>query len=155
MLMDEAQFREEARRLRPAMTKVAGHYLDTDEADDVVQDALVRLWQMHSQLPVPLDRLSAVIVRNLSIDHLRRRHATVSVDSVEIAEQPAGDDARYERIERLMASLPPLQQTVIRLRHISEMDYEEIATLVGSTPQAVRQMVSRARRTLLKQYKKQ
>lgn len=153
--MDEALFREEAERLRPAMKQVARLYLDDYEADDVVQDALLRLWQMHSQLPVPLDRLAAVIVRNMAIDHLRRRHATVSVDSVEIAELTAGDDTRYERIEKLMASLPPIQQTVLRLRHISEMDYDEIATLVGSTPQAVCQMVSRARRTLLKNYNKQ
>lgn len=50
-------------------------------------------------------------------------------------------------------ALPPVQQAVMRMRNMEGMEYEDIARLIGSTPQAVRQVVSRARRAILDKYK--
>lgn len=152
--MDEAQYKDEAVRLRPAMMAVARRYLaDSGEAEDVVQDALLRLWQLRGQVSPPVDMLLRVVVRNLAVDRLRRRHAQVSLDRVELADDATADDGRYVRVMRLMEALPSVQQVVMRMRHMEGMEYDDIARLIGSTPSAVRQMVSRARRTILSHYR--
>lgn len=52
-----------------------------------------------------------------------------------------------------LEALPPVQQTVICMRHMENMSYDDIAELIGATPETVRKMVSRARQAILKQYK--
>ena len=69
--------------MRPQLINQARRYLgDTDEAEDVVQDALLRLWQMREQLSSPLVRMAVVVTRNLAIDHLRRRRPAATSDGV-------------------------------------------------------------------------
>lgn len=135
------------------MVAVARHFVDGEEAEDVVQDALLRLWQLHDRLSMPLDSLARVLVRNLSIDHLRRRKSSVSIDKLDVVEAAPEADPRYERVMKLVDALPPVQQAVMRMRNMEGMEYEDIARLIGSTPQAVRQVVSRARRAILDKYK--
>ncbi|MCD8185461.1 MAG: sigma-70 region 4 domain-containing protein [Rikenellaceae bacterium] len=47
---------------------------------------------------------------------------------------------------RIVDALPELQQAVLRMRHIDELEVQEIAQLTGSNPEAVRMNLSRARR---------
>ena len=75
--MTSEEFKQEAQALRPQLISLAKRYLkDTDEAEDVVQDALLKLWQMHGELRSPMAAMAATITRNLSIDRLRRQHRT-------------------------------------------------------------------------------
>ena len=84
--------------MRPQLVNQARRYLgDTDEAEDVVQDALLRLWQMRDQLSSPLVRMAVVVTRNLAIDHLRRRRPAASLELVAAEEEPQ-TDPRTERI---------------------------------------------------------
>lgn len=101
---------------------------------------------------MPIAPLAFVLVRNLAIDTLRRHKRTTAVETLAIAEPVKEVDARYERIVRLLNKLPTLQQTIFRLRHIEGMEYADIAEITGTTPESVRQTVSRARRTILKLY---
>ena len=71
--MTQEEFKDEALRLRPRLLEVARRYLDGDAAEDAVQDALLRLWQMLGQLHAPLDALATVLTRNLCVSTLRRR----------------------------------------------------------------------------------
>jgi len=153
--MDETQFKNEVRRLRPQLMVAARrHTGDSDCAEDIVQDALLRLWQLHANLHMPIAPLAFVLVRNLAIDTLRRpqTHHACRVETLAMAEPVKEVDARYERIVRLLNKLPTLQQTIFRLRHIEGMEYADIAEITGTTPESVRQTVSRARRTILKLY---
>lgn len=152
--MDETQFKDEVRRLRPQLMVAARrHTGDSDCAEDIVQDALLRLWQLHANLHMPIAPLAFVLVRNLAIDTLRRHKRTTAVETLTMAEPVKEVDARYERIVRLLNKLPTLQQTIFRLRHIEGMEYADIAENdMAATPESVRQTVSRARRTILKLY---
>ena len=152
--MDETQFQKIAEALRGNMLATACRYLhDTSEAEDVVQDVLVRLWKMCDRLQPDVKNLAQVLTRNLAIDRLRQLRPHVDIEGLNVAISPEGvDDPRYERIARLISHLPEAMQAVFRLRHADGMSYEDIARLTGIAEATARQMVSRARRLLLKQY---
>ena len=138
--------------MRPQLINQARRYLaDTDDAEDVVQDALLRLWQMREQLTPPLVRIAVVVTRNLAIDHLRRRRPAASLELVAAEEEPSADE-RTERILAIVDMLPPLQQTILRLRHMEGMEMADIAELTGSNEVAVRKALSRARQAVREKY---
>lgn len=153
--MTQEEFKEEAQRLRPRLMLTARRYLGDDDAEDTVQDALLRLWQMVGELRQPFDALALRLTRNLCIDKVRRKRPTLTLtDSGETGEADDND----ERIERMMAvvsTLPDLQQTVLRLRHLEGMEMNEIADLTGSSEVAIRKALSRARQAVRQKYMKQ
>lgn len=148
---------EKANEVRPRLLIIAQKIVgDDEEAEDVVQDALLRLWQLKSEDIRNAESMAKVITRNLSIDHVRRRHVMVDIDEGKLEiDEHAHDEEQIERIMNLINQLPTMQQTVIRLRHIDGLQMADIAKLTGTTEQAVRQSISRARRAILKNYNKQ
>lgn len=148
---------EKANEVRPRLLIIAQKIVgDDEEAEDVVQDALLRLWQLKSEDIRNAESMAKVITRNLSIDHVRRRHVMVDIDEGKLEiDEHAHDEEQIERIMNLINQLPTMQQTVIRLRHIGGLQMADIAKLTGTTEQAVRQSISRARRAILKNYNKQ
>ena len=166
--MTQEEFKEEALRVRPQLLQVARHYLGNDDAEDLVQDALLRLWQMVAEVRRPMDSLASRLTRNLCIDHLRRQKPTLSVpDGLPLGNtdenmqaqvydgSTIGEDARIERMMRVIEALPSLQQTILRLRHIDGMEMKDIALLIGSNEVAIRKALSRARQAIRQQYMKQ
>ena len=152
--MTQEEYKEEARRLRPQMMNVARRYLADDDAEDTVQDALLRLWQMVDKLRMPLDGLASVLVRNLCVDKERRRHRTLALTEAGDNENN-GQDERIERMMGIIESLPSLQQTILRLRHMEGMEMKDIAEIIGSSEVALRKALSRARQAVRQQYMKQ
>lgn len=148
---------EKANEVRPRLLIIAQKIVgDDEEAEDIVQDALLRLWQLKSEDIRNAESMAKVITRNLSIDHVRRRHVMVDIDEGKLEiDEHAHDEDQIERIMNLINQLPTMQQTVIRLRHIDGLQMADIAKLTGTTEQAVRQSISRARRAILKNYNKQ
>ncbi len=55
-------------------------------------------------------------------------------------------DEADARLRSIMESLPSAQQALIRMRHVEEMEIDEIASVTGSSPGAIRVMLSRTRR---------
>ena len=146
--MTEETFQNEARRLRPKMTAVARRYTDhAADAEDIVQDALLKLWLMHDDLQSPPDGLAMVLTRNLSIDHQRKKKP--HVPTPDIAEEESTEDERIERMMRVINTLPAKQQIILRLRHMEGMKMCVIATLTAQTEAAVRKTLSRARQEVL------
>ena len=147
--MTTETFRQEAQRMRTTLVRLAfGILRDSDEAEDVVQDVLLRLWQMRDQLKMPIEPLARVLTRNRCIDIARRKKPAAELSMAVFQEE---DEALRERIEGMMKvieTLPDLQQTILRLRHMEGMEFKEIAELTGSTEVAVRKALSRARQAV-------
>ena len=63
----------------------------------------------------------------------------------------AVDDEQDQRVETMMGlikQLPPMQQTVLQLRHINGMEMAQVAEITGMNEPAVRKCLSRARQAL-------
>lgn len=146
------------------MFAVAYHFLQrSDEAEDVVQDVMVKLWQMRDKLP-PGDQLLPfllTVTKNLCIDRIRSRHEVVefnpndnSIQNSLPFEDEAFDDDQLENKDRLrqtlqlMKELPPDQEKVLKLKVFQELENEQIAQLLNIKVDNVRQLLSRARRRL-------
>lgn len=146
---------DEVRDMRPMLLSVARGILGSDEeAEDVVQDAMLRLWQLREEPIRNPKGFARIVVRNLSLSKIRRKPLTVDISQADIADE--AETERNEQIDRMMALvdvLPTMQQTVLRLRHMQDMTMTDIASLIGTSEVAVRQSLSRARRSILEQYK--
>ena len=153
MTVDE--YKEEVERNRPRMLSVARSYLKaSEEAEDVVQDVLLKLWQLLDKLRIPMGPLALVLVKNRCVDCLRRLQTTIDLPE-NVAESEPACDERYGKVMRLVDKLPTMQQTIMRLRHMEGMEMCEIAALTGSNEAAVRKALSRARQAIRQQLKQQ
>ena len=147
------EYKDEVEHNRPRMLAIAQGYLkDDDEAEDVVQDVLLKLWQLLDSLRLPMGPLASVLVKNRCVDLIRRRQPMVEVPE-NVADCEPTRDERYMQVMQIIDTLPTLQQTVMRLRHIEGMEMREIAALTGSSEVAVRKTLSRARQTIRERFR--
>lgn len=150
-------FKEKAQTMRPMMMATALRIVgDRTEAEDLVQDALLRLWQLRDEPIRNVEAMAKVVVRHLGYDVVRRRHEQVSIEEVDMMDASLSDglDDEGEQMMAFVRQLPTMQQTILRLRHEEGMEMKEMAELIGVTEEAVRQSLSRARRKILEQYGK-
>ena len=148
---------DEVRDMRPMLLSVARGILGSEEeAEDVVQDVMLRLWQLREEPIRNPKGFARTVVRNLSLSKVRRKPLTVDISQADLATNDDSETGIDEQIDRMMAlvdALPTMQQTVLRLRHMQDMTMVDIASLIGTSEVAVRQSLSRARRSILEQYK--
>ncbi len=156
--MTTEEFQNEAERLRPSLLSEALQYVRRDDvAEDIVQDSLMRLWDMCGDLRSPMAPLARVVTRNLCLDFLRRTPHTEDVTLLGKADDTGDTAQRHEAIERMMdivTELPIVGQTVLRLRHIEGREMGDIAHTLGMTEAAVRKALSRARMAVRDKYLK-
>ena len=148
--------------MRPAILRMATHYTeDTDEAEDVVQEVLLKLWFLRERLSQyrSIDALAIIITKHLCINRKRGQHLdTVPLEEGWMVEGEAGpeqkllDEERMQELLKLIATLPDLQKAILRMKHINGFEVEEIARITGSTATAVRTNLSRARKKVCEQF---
>lgn len=107
-MMTREQFEHETMTLRPRLVAIAeGITGSRDEAEDTVQDVLLKLWGMSGELNPPIEAFACVVTRHAALD---------------------------------------------RLRLAESMEFNEIARLLHTSEQNVRQILSRARKAVMKKY---
>lgn len=149
--MTTEEFQQQAEALRLQLIGIAQKYLGaTDEAEDIVQDAMIKLWLMRDQLMAPVSGFASVVTRNLCIDHLRKQHTTVDILKFPDTEEWSDDGEQIEQMLQVIDTLPSAQRTILRMHHLQGMKTSEIALLLGSSEVSVRQKLSRARRMIRK-----
>lgn len=129
------------------------------EAEDVVQEAMLRVWRVAPNWKPGAAKFSTWLHRvtlNLCYDRLRKKGAAPLEDAPE-PEDPApeaGDRmAQAEGADALhaaVAELPERQREAIILRHFEERSNPEIAEALGVSVEAVESLLARGRRALRK-----
>ena len=147
--MTTEEFQQQAVELRKQLVGIAHRYMgNTDEAEDIAQDAMVKLWLMREQLTLPIAGMASIVTRNLCIDALRKKHQTIDIAQLHDEADFSDDGEQIEQLMKVIDSLPSTQRTILRMRHLQGMEMREIALVLGSTEVAVRKTLSRARKVV-------
>jgi RNA polymerase sigma-70 factor, ECF subfamily len=155
----EAQaFRTLVDRHLPMVLGIARRMLRDDaEAEDVAQDALLRLWRNAAGLELGeggvrpwLRRVAA----NLCIDRVRAQRNTTLSDAVPEEAEPASQMTQLverdlgRRVDAALKALPERQRLALTLFHYEGMSQIEVGNVMGISDEAVESLLARARRAL-------
>ncbi len=145
-------------RLRPLMFSIAYRKLGSvSEAEDVVQDALLRMHEVVEQVH-SLEAYAATVTTRLAIDRLRsarvRREQYVGnwlPEPLVTSPDDLDPGNRVERAEEvsmafllLLERLSPVERAVFLLREAFGYEYEDISRVVGKSEAHCRQLLHRA-----------
>lgn len=146
------------RRHLGGMLGIARRMLRDDaEAEDVAQEAMLRLWRQADGLAVGASGVRPWlrrVVSNLCIDRIRAGRATEVTDEVPEVGEPAGQLKSIEqgevavRVDAALKSLPERQRLALTLFHYEGMSQVEVAGIMGISDEAVESLLARARRSL-------
>ena len=142
--------------LRPQLLTQATHIVgDQDDAEDVVQESLLRLlvhrreWEHYSSL----EALCRTVVHHQAIDFLRRTRPRAEIEEADRLLAPSTEDEiEHAEVQALLTSaidsLPTKQRLIFRLKEVEGYEVEEIARIAGLSPEAIYNNLSRARSAL-------
>jgi RNA polymerase sigma-70 factor (ECF subfamily) len=156
---DVAAARALTLRLTP---RAFGHALrmlgDRAEAEDVAQEAMLRLWRIAPdwrQGEAKVTTWLYRVVSNLCTDRLRKARRTAPLDAVDDPPSPepgaVAQMAEADRIAALHAALmelPERQREAVSLRHLEGLANPEIAAVMDISVEAVESLTARGRRAL-------
>jgi RNA polymerase sigma-70 factor (ECF subfamily) len=162
---DTMAFHQLVQRFKNPLTSFAFRFLgDADEADDVVQETLVRTYRNASSFDLSMKFSTWVytIATNIARTRARRRSLgrivrlgfTQDGPARDIASSaPAPDEAadaaiREEQVHAAIQKLPVEFREAIILRDIQELSYEEIAEITGRSVGTVKSRINRGRERL-------
>lgn len=136
---------------------------DADEAQDLVQDVLIKVWDRHEEM----DRLENMeawcmrITRNMAFDRLKsakRKRTEMLSQDMEISqgegETPYQDLETRDTLEQiggLMDTLPDKQRQVMELRDVEGFSYKEISDILEIDINQVKVSLFRARKQIREQ----
>ena len=130
-----------------------------DDADDAVQNALLKGWKRRFFLRTS-DRLLqwlCSIVVNESYNILRRRQAERTVVSQQIEQvqmsKAYAEDEQFRRLDDAIANLPEIYRTTVHVAILSGIGAEEASKLLGCSVNALYQRTYKARQLLLEALK--
>jgi RNA polymerase sigma-70 factor (ECF subfamily) len=145
-------------RLLPRILAHAYRILgDRSEAEDVSQDAMLRLWKIAPQWRQGEAQVTTWLYRvvaNLCTDRLRRRRG-VALDQIPEPEDDAAsvtdvmqNKSRGDALKDALSQLPERQKQAVLLRHIEGLGNPEIAEIMNLGVEAVESLTARGKRAL-------
>lgn len=157
--MREADLEQLYERLERAVYNVVYRWVwNEDDAQEIVQEAFVRLWRMRERVQMgSVEPLIYRIAMNLAASRLRTRKVWrwVSLELIRGAATPeaATDqrlirDERQQRLRAAIEALPEDLRRIILLTEFSEMTYDQVATALSIPPGTVASRRNRAVRRL-------
>lgn len=146
-------------RLAPRVFGQAARMLgDRAEAEDVTQEAMLRLWRIapdwrqgEAKVTTWLYRVTA----NLCTDRLRKRRGGADIEDVAEPADPAAPveerlqtQARMDALQWALDQLPDRQRQAVVLRHMEGLGNPEIAEILEISTEAVESLTARGKRML-------
>ena len=132
---------------------------DREEAEDVVQDALIKAWKSRWRVrdAAKFPAWLATITRHRARDVFRRRRPEPLPGDDHPAEPlpaPTADSAELDlQVQAALAELPELHRSALTLRYFEELDYATIEQTLGLTNGALRGILGRALGVMRKRLK--
>lgn len=155
---DAAAFRSLVDRHLSGALGVARRMLrDEAEAEDVAQEALLRLWRSAEGLEVGPQGVRPWlrrVVSNLCVDRMRAGRRLSVVEEVPDCPEPATQLAHVEaqdvslRVDAALKDLPDRQRMALTLFHYEGLSQIEVGRIMGISDEAVESLLARARRSL-------
>jgi RNA polymerase sigma-70 factor (ECF subfamily) len=155
---DAAAARALTLRFAPRVFAFAMRMLgDRAEAEDVAQDAMLRLWRVAPQWRAGEAKISTWLYRvasNLCTDRLRKSRPRGLDDAPEVEDGAVSVVSRLIAADRTRAldtalvALPDRQRQAVVLRHLEGLGNPEIAEVMDMSVEAVESLVARGKRNL-------
>jgi RNA polymerase sigma-70 factor (ECF subfamily) len=126
-----------------------------EEAEDVVQDSLVKAWKRRWRVrdPEKFPAWLATVTRHKAHDVFRKRRTVPLSEQLTESIEPerTNTSALDQRLHSALAALPELHRAALILRYFEEMDYRTIENSLGLTNGALRGILGRALTSMRKQ----
>jgi RNA polymerase sigma factor (sigma-70 family) len=160
--MNELELTDRFERQRPRLRAVAYRILGSvSEADDALQDAWLRLQRTDAEQLDSVEAWLTTVVARICLNVLRSRRTRGEqplesfIPEPIIANPAAGTDPEHEALladavgialQVVLDTLNPAERLAFVLHDMFAVPFDEIAAMVDRSPQATRQLASRARR---------
>ena len=162
--MDASDFKQKFLPYHRKLYRSAFHLLgNAQDAEDMVQEAYLKLWQRRNELPPDIANLEAycvTLVKHLCYDKRRisqldedertPEELTITGKSNVAHEVELKDEAN--QVMKLIGQLPDQQKQIMQMRDVEELPYEEIEKATGLTSVNIRVLLSRARKKIREQF---
>lgn len=164
--MDLHAFKQRILPVQDRLFRLAQLFLrNREEAEDALQDVLLRLWTNRQQLDTyqSIEALAVQMTKNLCLDRLKAHRKLKMTDDATWLDVATDGASPYRRVEladsadlmqQLIGALPDQQKLIVHLRDVEEYSFEEIEQVTGLTLNHIRVILSRARQQLRDAYTK-
>jgi len=130
---------------------------DPEEAEDVLQEVFLRIWRSPEQLKIGKSLMPwiAVVSRNSSIDIIRKRRPSESIEG-DIVASPhdtafeAEQNLMCKKVRALIDELPLERRTLLEMAYFSGLTHSEIADRTGSPLGTIKTRIRSALKNLRK-----
>ena len=160
--MDDLELANRFERQRPQLSAVAYRMLGSlSETDDAVQEAWLRLQRTDAEQIDSLEPWLTTVIARICLNILRSRRTRGEQPLNSFLPEPiidnpvAGTDPEHEALladavgialQVVLDTLSPAERLAFVLHDMFAVPFDEIAAMVDRSPQATRQLASRARR---------
>ena len=162
--MHASDFKQKFLPYHRKLYRSAFHILgNAQDAEDMVQEAYLKLWQRRNELPPDITNLEAycvTLVKHLCYDKRRisqldedertPEELTLTEKSNVAHEVELKDEAN--QVMKLIDQLPDQQKQIMQMRDVEDRTYEEIEKVTGLTSINIRVLLSRARKKIREQF---
>jgi RNA polymerase sigma-70 factor (ECF subfamily) len=159
-MQDETWLTLRLEESRPRLHAVAYRMLGSHaEADDAVQEVWLRLRRTDPQQIENVDGLLTTVVSRVCLDRLRARRARPEDPDDDTATRQAPDESAADPADEVVLAesvgtalmivldrLSPAERVAFVLHDVFAVPFDDVAAVLGRTPDASRQLASRARR---------
>lgn len=157
--MDSAEFKKRYLKQHKLLYRISWSLTqNVQDAEDLVQDTYLRLWQKRDILPPEseTDAYLITVVKNLFYDRQRKMQIDTRADIDKVSD-PVDDDnpedllvqsSENQRVMKAIDDLPPGERKILSMHVIESKSYTELEQETGLKQNYLRQIVMRAKNKL-------